>query len=66
MKRLGNNQRRCSGRYSHFRKDTCPKRDSCLRYLHYSKYDLEGRDESYRSAKVEMAEVGCKIFVEAD
>lgn len=66
MKRLSNKQRRCSGRYSFYTKEACPRRADCLRYLHFSKLDIEGRDEGYRSAPIMLAVVGCKHFIEME
>jgi hypothetical protein len=66
MKKLRNDQTRCSGLFRLGYTEACPKRNRCLRYLSFMGLDRANGIEYYRGVSVMMAVVGCKQFVEVD
>jgi hypothetical protein len=63
---LKNQDARCSGIYKIGKIEACPKRDLCLRYLHFRYLDREAGIENYQGIPVVMAVKDCKIFLEAE
>jgi hypothetical protein len=66
MKRLTNKDPRCSGLYRLGYTEACLRRDTCLRYLSFTRLDRAAGIEHYRGIPVVMAVKDCKIFLEAE
>jgi hypothetical protein len=63
---LKNQDARCSGIFTIGKIEACPKRDRCLRYLHFLRLDRAAGVENYQGIPVVMAVKDCKIFLEAE
>jgi hypothetical protein len=66
MKTLLKDIARCAGKYTFYTDEVCPKRDTCLRYLAFTKLDREAGIKHYRNIPVMMAIVGCKMFIDGE
>jgi len=60
MKKLSKSDWRCVGFYSLGDPESCPERDTCMRYLAFKRYDRLHGINNYRGISVFMAVKNCK------